>query len=117
MGYKTVAVEFCDLCHEESVQLSHQKLIWDNQKILLDICDNCHHMVSTIIFREIPGMSRHLENNPPKTAAYRAAEGVDLTEVRDWAHQQGIEVSKRGRISAKIIEEFKTANGIQPEFH
>lgn len=65
-----------------------------------------------IIFQEIPGMSRHLENNPPKTAAYRAAEGVDLTEVRDWAYKQGIEVSKRGRINAKIIEEFKAANGI-----
>lgn len=116
MGYKNVAVEYCDLCHEENVQLSPQKLIWDNKKILFDICDKCHHTVSTIIFQEIPWMPRYLENNPPKTAAYRAAEGVDLTEVRDWALQQGIEVSKRGRISAKIIEEFKAVHGIHPEF-
>ncbi len=106
MGNKNVIVEFCDLCHRENVQISNQKLTWDRQKINMDICDECREMVSDHILH-IPGMKQFLELNPPKTAAYKAAEGVNLTDVRDWAQKQGIEVSKRGRISAGIIEQFK----------
>lgn len=110
MGYKSVTVAFCDLCHRDGVHLASEKLTWNNQKISLDICDECHNRVTWTI-DEIPGMREHLFRNPPKLAAYKAAEGVNLTDVRDWAYAQGIEVSKRGRISAGIIEQYKTATG------
>jgi len=39
------------------------------------------------------------------------ADGVDSTEVREWAKAQGIEVKDRGRVPAKLVVKFKTATG------
>jgi hypothetical protein len=111
MGNKNVVVEFCDLCYREGVPISNEKLSWDRQKINMDICTECREMVNYRII-EIPGMREYLHHNPPKTAAYKAAEGVNLTEVRDWAHSQGLGVSKRGRVNASVIQVFKEAHGI-----
>jgi hypothetical protein len=40
----------------------------------------------------------------PKTSS-----GVDSTAVRAWAEANGIEVSKRGRISRDIVSQFRAA--------
>ena len=39
------------------------------------------------------------------------ADGVDSTEVREWAKAQGIEVKDRGRVPAELIVKFKAATG------
>lgn len=36
---------------------------------------------------------------------------VDTASVRAWAHDQGIEVAARGRISADVIAMYRAANG------
>ncbi len=40
-----------------------------------------------------------------------SADGVDTTEVRQWARGQGIEVSDRGRVPAELVARFKAAAG------
>jgi hypothetical protein len=37
------------------------------------------------------------------------ADGVDSTEVREWAKAQGIEVKDRGRVPAELVVRFKAA--------
>jgi nucleoid-associated protein Lsr2 len=37
------------------------------------------------------------------------ADGVDSTEVREWAKAQGIEVKDRGRMPAELLVKFKAA--------
>ena len=37
--------------------------------------------------------------------------GLDTTEVREWAREQGIEVKERGRIPAEVVARFKEATG------
>jgi hypothetical protein len=37
------------------------------------------------------------------------ADGVDSTEVREWAKAQGIEVKDRGRVPAELVVKFKAA--------
>jgi Lsr2 len=47
-----------------------------------------------------------------KTGGRRAAKvssGVDNTAVRAWAEANGIEVSKRGRISQDVVSQFRAA--------
>jgi hypothetical protein len=39
------------------------------------------------------------------------ADGVDSTEVREWAKAQGIDVKDRGRVPAELVVKFKTATG------
>ena len=38
-----------------------------------------------------------------------SASGVNSTEVREWAKEQGIEVKDRGRIPAELVVKFKAA--------
>jgi len=40
-----------------------------------------------------------------------SANGVNTTEVREWAKSQGIEVKDRGRIPAELVVKFKAAVG------
>jgi len=52
-------------------------------------------------------------------AAMRAVRGrrggapVDSVKVREWAKGQGIEIKDRGRVPADVVEQYKTAVGVQ----
>ena len=37
------------------------------------------------------------------------ANGVNTTEIREWAKAQGIEVKDRGRVPAELVVKFKAA--------
>ena len=39
------------------------------------------------------------------------ANGLDTTEVREWAKAQGIDVKDRGRVPAELMVKFKAATG------
>jgi len=39
------------------------------------------------------------------------ANGLNTTEVREWAKTQGIDVKDRGRVPAELVVKFKTATG------
>jgi Lsr2 len=41
----------------------------------------------------------------------KSANGVNTTEVREWAKSQGIDVKDRGRIPAELVVKFKAASG------
>ena len=34
----------------------------------------------------------------------------DSARIREWAREQGIEVNERGRIPAKVLEQYRAAN-------
>jgi nucleoid-associated protein Lsr2 len=40
-----------------------------------------------------------------------SADGLNTTEVREWAKAQGIEVKDRGRVPAELVVKFKAATG------
>jgi hypothetical protein len=46
---------------------------------------------------------------PTRGGRQARADGVDSTEVREWAKAQGIEVKDRGRVPADLVEKFKAA--------
>ena len=46
---------------------------------------------------------------PSRTARTPQANGLNTTEVREWAKAQGIDVKDRGRIPAELIVKFKAA--------
>jgi hypothetical protein len=55
---------------------------------------------------------------PPPTARRPArggrkasANGVNTTEVREWAKAQGMDVKDRGRVPAELVVKFKAATG------
>jgi hypothetical protein len=46
---------------------------------------------------------------PSRTGRKPQANGLNTTEVREWAKAQGIDVKDRGRIPAELLAKFKAA--------
>ena len=46
---------------------------------------------------------------PARGGRRAGTDGVDTTEVREWAKAQGIEVKDRGRVPAELVVKFKAA--------
>ena len=55
--------------------------------------------------RRVGGSAR----KPARGSSRRSANGLDTTEVREWARAQGIEVKDRGRVPADLVVKFKAA--------
>jgi hypothetical protein len=47
----------------------------------------------------------------PRSGRKASANGLNTTEVREWARAQGIEVKDRGRVPAELVVKFKAATG------
>ena len=48
---------------------------------------------------------------PGRTARRASANGLNTTEVREWAKAQGMDVKDRGRVPAELVVKFKAATG------
>ena len=46
---------------------------------------------------------------PVRGGRRASANGVNSTEVREWAKAQGMEVKDRGRVPAELVVKFKAA--------
>ena len=57
--------------------------------------------------RRVGGAARR----PARGARRGSANGLNTTEVREWAKAQGIEVKDRGRVPAELVVKFKAAAG------
>lgn len=44
------------------------------------------------------------------TAAPKASDALDPKRIRVWAAENGVEVSPRGRINAKVLEQYRAAH-------
>lgn len=56
--------------------------------------------------RRAPGSPQRRTGRSGRRAS---ANGVNTTEVREWAKSQGIEVKDRGRVPAELVVKFKAA--------
>jgi nucleoid-associated protein Lsr2 len=66
--------------------------------------DALAHYISAA--RRVSGGSRR----QARTGRKAPANGVNTTEVREWAKAQGLEVKDRGRVPAGLVVKFKAAN-------
>jgi len=48
---------------------------------------------------------------PARGVRKASANGVNTTEVREWAKAQGMNVKDRGRVPAELVVKFKAATG------
>jgi len=49
--------------------------------------------------------------SPVRSGRRAQANGLNTTEVREWAKAQGIDVKDRGRVPAELVVKFKAATG------
>jgi hypothetical protein len=55
--------------------------------------------------RRVGGRKRDL------TGKARVGSGVDAKAVRQWANEQGLEISARGRIPSQLVQQYLTSVG------
>ena len=48
---------------------------------------------------------------PARSGRKAQPNGLNTTEVREWAKAQGIDVKDRGRVPAELVVKFKAATG------
>jgi hypothetical protein len=48
---------------------------------------------------------------PVRSGRKAPANGLNTTEVREWAKAQGIDVKDRGRVPAELVVKFQAATG------
>ena len=48
---------------------------------------------------------------PARSGRRAPANGLNTTEVREWAKAQGIDVKDRGRVPAELVVKFQAATG------
>ena len=48
---------------------------------------------------------------PARTGRKAPANGLNTTEIREWAKTQGIDVKDRGRVPAELVVKFQAATG------
>src|SRR6266487_6859632 len=53
--------------------------------------------------RKVGGPSRRGARAPSR----RSASAIDTTAVRAWAKDQGIEIKERGRVPARVVEQYR----------
>ena len=51
---------------------------------------------------------------PARGGRKASANGVNTTEVREWAKAQGMDVKDRGRVPAELVVKFTAATGNEP---
>ena len=57
------------------------------------------------------GAGRRASGAARRPVRSASANGLNTTEVREWAKAQGIEVKDRGRVPAELVVKFKAATG------
>jgi hypothetical protein len=60
--------------------------------------------------RRVGGRSTGARRQGSRGRAAASGSGTDTAAVREWARQQGHQVSERGRISAEIMDAYKAAH-------
>src|ERR1700753_2243682 len=112
MAQKTLVVMTDDLSGGEASQTIHFSL--DNNDYVIDLNDKNAAALRADFDKYIEAGRKHRGEAgaaKPKRGAVRGpASGVDTAQVREWARENGHEVSERGRVSKKIIEAYQAAN-------
>jgi hypothetical protein len=112
MAQKTVVVMTDDLTGGEASQTIHFSL--DNSEYVIDLNDKNAAALRADFEKYIEAGRKHRIDGgsaKPKRGVVRGpASGVDTAAVREWARENGHEVSERGRVSKKIIEAYVAAN-------
>lgn len=73
----------------------------------IDLCEGCKETLFDLLEPYI-AKSRPVRRTGKRTQRPKAPT-TNAREVRAWARTAGVDVSDRGRVSAKVVEEYRAA--------
>ncbi|HLI00199.1 MAG TPA: Lsr2 family protein [Acidimicrobiales bacterium] len=119
MAQKVQVVLTCDLDEEEVPAAETVTFGYDGSNYAFELCEN--HLAEfaktmqgyVAVARPADGGPRRRRTSAPASAP-RSRPAVDSTSsagnIREWARENGYEVSDRGRIPAEVRAAFEAAN-------
>ena len=114
MAQRVQVLLVCDLHDGESEATETVSFSVDGASYEIDVCDQ-HAAQLRDAFAPFVGAARRATGSRGRGRRHRRSSGADShgrgNEVREWARQQGIAVSERGRISADVIAQYDAAHG------
>lgn len=110
MAQKTVVTVICDLPHQGEVEGSESvSFAFDGTGYEIDLCGP--HAKE--LREKVGAFADHARRASGAGRRRKARSGPGRersSEIRDWARQRGHKVSERGRIPAKIVQEYEAAH-------
>lgn len=109
MAQKVILVD--DLDHSEGDDVARREFPLLNRTFAIDLSDANHQRLN----EALAFLNRVLESSREVRQASRSKKAADtsprlrgytLTDVREWAREQGVEVPARGKVPDEVIERF-----------
>ena len=124
MAQKVQVVLTCDLHDDEAPAVETVAFGFDGHSYAFELCqqhlDEFQNTMQGYIAAarkgEPPSANRRRRTNAASSSGAERARpanptGAPLSEVREWARQNGHQVSSRGRVPASVIEAYNAAHG------
>ena len=114
MAQKLQVINICDKCEDEVDELKPYSVTYDRREYQTELCSKCAAKKDRAIEAVLQdmGMVRGTRSGSPRrTASQRRTSDGDhsASDIRNWARENGIEVSEKGRISASVREQYEAA--------
>lgn len=128
----TVSRTVCDvhLARGEEVDATTRSIQIDGEKARVDLCDSCYQEKLAPVLNlleqlrnagqaeKAPAKKAPAKKAPAKKAAAKKAatrsrrgeRGPSAAAIRQWAQEQGIEVSASGRVPAEVRDQYLAAH-------
>lgn len=81
---------------------------WQGQRYAIDLSDKNAKKFADAIAPYVSA-SRKVGRGASSSRGKAKSSEVDMRAVRAWAEANGVEVSPRGRISGKVLEQYRAA--------
>ncbi|MBX6386179.1 MAG: Lsr2 family protein [Microbispora sp.] len=113
MAQKVILVD--DLDHSEGDDVARREFPLLNRTFAIDLSDANHRRLTEALafIEQVLESAREVKQaSRSKKAADTSPRlrGYTLTDVREWAREQGLEVPQRGKMADEVIERFIAAH-------
>ncbi|WP_049579880.1 histone-like nucleoid-structuring protein Lsr2 [Streptomyces sp. SBT349] len=109
MAKKIVTVYTDDLTGAEAEDVDTHRFALDGVNYEIDLTSDSFDKLLEALNPFIENGRKTVRGKRAAIGARRAA-AVDSSKIREWAKEQGIEVSERGRVPASVREAYEKAH-------
>lgn len=107
MAMREVYVD--DLSGKEGDDIKPRKFSLGNRRYVIDLSDENFAQMKDDFEKYFKAGRADTATASATTSKPRAGASYDRAALLEWAHKNGVKVPERGRVSNKVIEQFKAA--------
>lgn len=110
MAQRVQVLLVCDLHDDETPATETVRFSLNGSAYEIDLCDLHSSRLRDSMAAYVGAARRATGGGRGRRSRDRSGRGSHAGDIRDWARREGIEVSKRGRIPAHIVERYESTH-------